>query len=159
MALILSGDAGITFPVTAGSASAVQASSGRVLQVIQANLSSTFSTTSSSYQDTGLSASITPSSASSKVLAFLCAHGGQSNSGRSAFYNLVRTSTIIREGDNLQTNTTGSNMPLSLIELDSPSTTSSVTYKSQIKTDGVGTMTMTASGNQKSSIILMEIAA
>ena len=132
---------------------------GSVLQVVQANLSSTFSTTSSSYQDTGLSASITPSSSSSKILVVLSAHGGQSNSGRSALYNLVRTSTIIREGDNLQAGTTFSNMPLVLYELDSPSTTSSVTYKSQIKTDGLGTMTMYASGNQKSSIILMEISA
>jgi hypothetical protein len=153
MPLILSGDTG---PSTVQRPAMY---AGAVLQVVQGNLPSTFSTTSSSPQDTGLSASITPSSSSSKILVFLSAHGGQSNSGRSAFYNLVRNSTIIREGDNLQSGPTNNNMPLVLMELDSPNTTSSVTYKSQIRTDGVGTMTMVASGNQKSSIILMEIAA
>ena len=156
MPLVLNSSS-ITGLAAVGGLSARQ--TGEVLQVVTANLSTTFSTSSSSYQDTGLSASITPSSSSSKILVFLSAHGGQSNSGRSAFYNLVRTSTTIREGDNLQTNTTGSNMPLVLMELDSPNTTSSITYKSQIKTDGAGTITMTASGNQKSSITLMEIAA
>jgi hypothetical protein len=131
---------------------------GSVLQVVQADLASTFSTTNSAYQDTGLSASITPSSASNKVLAILTAHGGQNTSGRSAFYNLVRGSTEIRVGDNLQTGTTFSKMPLVLMQLDSPNTTGSVTYKSQVKTDGVGTITMAVSGTQKSSLILMEIA-
>ena len=132
---------------------------GSELQVVQADLASTFSTTNVAYQDSGLSASITPSSASNKILVFLDGHGGQSDSGRSAFYNLVRNSTIIKEGDNLQIGTTGSTMPLLLIQLDSPSSTSSVTYKVQIRTDAVGTMSIRSSVNQKSSLILMEIAA
>jgi hypothetical protein len=131
---------------------------GSVLQVVQGDLASTFSTSSSSATDTGLSATITPSSSSSKILAFLDSHGGQDTNGRSCFYFLVRSSTTIKSADNLQTGTTGSNMPMVLTQLDSPSTTSAVTYKIQMKTDGAGTVTMTSSGTQISSLILMEIA-
>jgi len=134
------------------------AGAGGVLQVVQSDLASTFSTTNNTATDTGLSATITPSSSSSKILAFLDSHGGQSNSGRSCFYFLVRSSTTIKSADNLQTGTTGSNMPMVLMQLDSPSTTSAVTYKIQMRTDGVGTVTMTSSGTQISSLILMEIA-
>ncbi len=132
---------------------------GSVLQVVQADLASTFSTTNSSATDTGLSATITPTSSSSKVLVLLDAHGGQSNSGRSCFYFLVRGSTTIKSADNLQTNPTFNNMPMVLMQLDSPNTASAITYKIQMRTDGVGTVTMTSSGTQISSLILMEIAA
>jgi hypothetical protein len=131
---------------------------GSVLQVVQANLPTGFSTSSSSATDTGLSASITPSSASNKVLAILSAEGGQSNSGRSCFYTIVRGTTTIKTRDNLQAGPTNVQMPLVLMELDSPNTTSSVTYKIQMRTDGAGTVSMIASGTQTSSLILMEIA-
>jgi len=136
-----------------------QLPAGSVLQVVQADLATTFSTTNNTATDTGLSASITPSSASNKVLVFLDGHGGQDASGRSCFYFLVRGSTTIKTGDNLQTGTTGSTMPMVLMQLDSPATTSSVTYKIQMRTDGVGTVSLRASGTQVSSLILMEIAA
>ena len=136
-----------------------QLPAGTVLQVVQADLATTFSTTNNTATDTGLTASITPLSANNKILVFFDGHGGQSNSGRSCFYFLVRSSTTIKSADNLQTGPTGNNMPMVLMQLDSPSTTSSVTYKIQMRTDGVGTVTMTSSGTQISSLILMEIAA
>ena len=131
---------------------------GKVLQVVNANLSSSFSTSSSSYTDTGLFVSITPSSTSSKIMVYLAGHGGQNTSGRSCFYQVLRGSTLVARGDNLQTGTTYSEMPLVLIELDSPSTTSTITYKIQMRTDGVGTVTMNGTSTRKNSLILMEIA-
>ena len=44
---------------------------GSVLQVVQATTSTKASTTSTSYADTGLTASITPSSSSNKVLVII----------------------------------------------------------------------------------------
>ena len=77
--------------------------SGTVLQVVNANLSSSFSTSSSSYVDAGLSVSITPSSTSSKIMVYLAGHGGQNTSGRSCFYQVLRGSTLVAQADNLQT--------------------------------------------------------
>jgi hypothetical protein len=155
-------DRTLTLPDAGGtvltSASTANFPAGSVLQVVQGDLASTFSTTNNTATDTGLSATITPSSASNKILVFLDGHGGQSNSGRSCFYFLVRSSTTIKSADNLQAGTTDSVMPMVLMQLDSPSTTSAVTYKIQMRTDGVGTVTMVSSGTQASSLILMEIA-
>ena len=144
--------------LTAVSALPAAIPTGSVLQVVNANLSSGFSTSSSSYVDAGLSVSITPSSTSSKIMVYLAGHGGQSTSGRSCFYQVLRGSTLVARADNLQTGTTGSVMPLVLIELDSPSTTSATTYKIQMRTDGSGTVSMSGSSTQNSSLILMEIA-
>jgi hypothetical protein len=131
---------------------------GSVLQVVQSNLASTFSTTNSSATDTGLSATITPISSSSKILALLDAHGGQSAGNRSCFYFLVRGSTTIKSADNLAPTLSNFILPMVLMQLDSPSTTSPVTYKIQMATDGVGTATMRSTGTEISSLILMEIA-
>lgn len=130
---------------------------GAILQVVSAELGTATSTANTVFQDTGLSASITPSSASNKVMCFFQGMGGQSNSGRSAFYRLVRDSTVIKTADNLQSGPSNSIMPLVLQTLDSPATASSVTYKIQIATDGIGTMSV--SGTYKATLTLMEVAA
>jgi hypothetical protein len=62
MPTIIDGSAGITYPVVAGSSSAVQASAGKVLQVVNANLTSAASTASTTAVTTGLTATITPTS-------------------------------------------------------------------------------------------------
>ena len=72
MPTIIDGTAGITYPVVAGATSAVQASSGKVLQVVSTTKTDTFSTASTTFVDlTGLSVSITPTSTSSKILVLV----------------------------------------------------------------------------------------
>jgi hypothetical protein len=155
----VSGSTVLSLPAVTGTIlTTTSPKAGNVLQVVEGNLASTFSTSNSSPTDTGLSATITPSSTSSKILALLDAHGGQSAGNRSCFYYLVRSSTTIKEADNLAPTLSNFNLPMVLMELDSPSTASAVTYKIQMATDGVGTVTMKSSGNQISSLILMEIA-
>lgn len=128
---------------------------GKVLQVIQAEDTSQFSTTSSSMVDAGLSASITPASTSNKVLVILDGQGGQDTSGRSAKYRILRGTTQIAFKDNLQTGTSYSSMPMTIVELDSPSTTSATTYKVQVSTDAVGTMFLSNGSNSR--LILIEL--
>jgi hypothetical protein len=157
---------------------------GSVLQVVQATKTDTFSTTSTTMTDvTGLSVSITPSSASNKILVFMNLSVGGPNAGDSNHVGsqIVRGSTAIFNGD-----TRGTRMPATSIVntgqpgqmfhpnavyLDSPATTSATTYKIQIKTtnasytgcinrsgrdanDAIG-----YDGTAASSITLMEIAA
>jgi hypothetical protein len=166
LSVIIDGTAGITFPVTAGSASAVQASSGRVLQVVQATSSTTNSTAGTSYVDTGLTATITPSSSSSKVLVsvilnFYISGGGADNG---CAFQLVRGSTAFLAPLNNSvylggpTASTEIAMQFPLIYLDSPSTTSATTYKIQMLAAN-GATVVARNADNTAVMQLMEIAA
>ena len=171
MPTIIDGSLGITFPVTAGSASAVQASSGRVLQVINADYGVETSTnTSTSFTDTGLTASITPSSTTSKILVMVCQNGVNKDAGSAGSavrLNLLRGSTIILNISDLSSYTGDSIVNVtsnSAFYLDSPATTSSVTYKTQFASRISGQVSIVQSygsnnGYTRSTITLMEIAA
>jgi hypothetical protein len=134
---------------------------GKILQVVQDTLTSQFSTSSSTYADTGLTASITPSSTSNKILILLdmltCTVSGNANNGIGM--KILRDTTEIFEdawfiynfdGTAIQSNSG------SYQYTDSPSSTSSLTYKVQLKA-----RTNSASINplpSTATITLMEIA-
>ena len=149
-------------------------SAGGVLQVVQTQKTDTFSSSSTTYVDvTGMSVNITPSSTSSKILIMITMLVGQANSN-------FTLSNLLRDGVNIAQPTTSSTFPATLNAypgdglngsaqimqtlnwLDSPSTTSQITYKIQSKTTG-GTFWVNARPSQQngttvSSITLMEIA-
>jgi hypothetical protein len=118
---------------------------GGILQVVSTTKTDTFTTTSTSYADvTGLSLSITPSAASSKI--FVIVSLAYALSSPAANYNvraqIVRDSTAIGGGTSsgnrpsasfgLQNSTQGIHyVPSSHNVLDSPNTTSAITYKVQ----------------------------
>lgn len=138
---------------------------GSVLQVVQATVGAINAyTTSTAYSDAGMSASITPSSASNKVLAILNAQMSNSVSGNNAtgYFALAKGSTILAEGT-IRTYDYGGNgvynSSTGVIHfLDSPASTTSVTYKIQFKLGtGAGVYFGTEVG--LNSITLMEIAA
>jgi hypothetical protein len=143
---------------------------GSVLQVVQGTTSTEVGVNSLSYVDVGLSASITPSSASSKILIIVTCSADQvrqSNGITLSLINIVRGATQIYEkvngyGGAAVSNTTFWYMPVnpSMTYLDSPATTSSTTYKVQAKlndTSSNSTLRMQINSGT-SSIILMEIA-
>jgi hypothetical protein len=122
---------------------------GKVLQVVQTVLTTVTSTTSTSLVDiSGLSLSITPSSASNKVFILVDMALSESTANNLVAWNLVRNSTNLAVGTSAATFqqtgvaindvTTGGNALLkqSTQYLDSPSTTSATTYKIQWKTSG-----------------------
>ena len=148
------------------------AGSGAVVAVKAAFKSNTFTTTSTSFTDiTDLSITYTPTSASNKILvvATVSATGQVGTSG----FNLrfVRNTTAIGIGDAsgalTQATASGqafdSNNPASVAIsfLDSPATTSSTTYKVQMKLDaGTGYVNRTTSdayARNSSNLILMEV--
>jgi hypothetical protein len=164
----------------------VKMPAGSVLQVVSVSKTDVFSTTSQSYIDvTGLSATITPSSATSKILCIVAANAGTGDNagGVSAAARLVRDSTPIQVGDTAAGYTSTSSASLfggstdgnnsesiAISVLDSPATTSAVTYKLQvIRLESAGQVRINALGNDiasqvysqrsASSITLMEIAA
>jgi hypothetical protein len=117
---------------------------GKVLQVISTVKVDTFTTASTSLVDiTGLSVSITPSSASNKVLVIVQFHTGNDSGGDSCYFSLLRGATAIGGGTAASLRPSGFTMALSsntseaMIAgghfLDSPSTTSATTYKIQMR--------------------------
>jgi len=144
---------------------AAPAGGGKVLQVVNATYSTQTSTTSTTFADTGLTATITPTSATSKILVFVNQVGCHRNSGTNGALQLrlLRDATSIvtfekylgYNGGTVEINAGSA----STTYLDSPATTSATTYKTQLATDlGGYTLAVQANGGT-STITLMEIGA
>ena len=140
---------------------------GKVLQVVFGSTSTETRNNTNTLADTGLSASITPSATSSKVLIIVMQNGCDktaANAGNQMILKLLRGSTQI---STLTNNGGYSNyaQPLSFgtvggCLLDEPSSTSALTYKTQFScgnnTAGVGVQ---GTGGENSHITLIEIGA
>lgn len=147
---------------------------GGVLQVVQTVKTDAFTSTSQSYVDiTGVSASITPTATSSKILVLVNGIGSLADSAKVVFLKLVRGSTDIglSTGSAISDSTTQifaanatHSMPFGISFLDSPNTTSSTTYKLQGGQNTSGTNwyigRFGANDNHRAitSITLLEIA-
>jgi hypothetical protein len=146
---------------------AAPAGGGKVLQVVQGTYSTQQSSTSTSYVDTNLTASITPSAATSKVLVMI-SHQGVASSGASTGVSLklFRGATELAKLAEYAAVTSGTESNVGTVGiqyLDSPSTTSSTTYKTQFaRSAASGTVYLQSTGggaNIMSTITLMEIGA
>ena len=118
-----------------------------VIQVASTTTTALFSTSSASFVDvTGLSVTITPQSTTSKILVLANICGG--SAGSNVYLNLLRNGTNIAQSTGGTVNETAFWVPPTayinnqtpINYLDSPSTTSAVTYKIQINASG-GTTT------------------
>jgi hypothetical protein len=144
---------------------ATPAGGGKVLQVVMGTTTTSVTANNGTYVDTNLTATITPSSTSSKVLALVAQNGCYKSSGNAANginLRLLRgASNIITFAyEGLATNTTiGNNGQFSTNYLDSPATTSATTYKTQFSNGGVSANLVGVNSNATSTIILMEIGA
>ena len=141
-------------------------SSGGIIQLKSTSLSNALAMgTNSSFEDvTGFSVSITPTRADSKIFVMLCVNFSSAGAGGSRVsFRLVRDSTAIAIGDaagsreqvtgGSETSGGGGNMKNSSLNfLDSPSTTSAVTYKVQyIANDGASFQLNTSAGDSNST--------
>jgi hypothetical protein len=147
--------------------------SGIGSNVVFARKSDQFTTSSSTYVvPTGLSATITPSSATSKVLVIATVHVSQTVATAEAFVQLFRDSTEVDKSTGASTQdstfyhissaayevTRGS-----IMFLDSPATTSATTYEPRVKC-ATGSVTINRGGTSTaagavSSITVIEVAA
>lgn len=156
----------LTLPSSTGTLlSTANPQSGGVIQVVTVTKTDIFTTSSTSFVDvTGLTVSITPKFATSKIVVFMSVVNAASvQNVVSQFTKLVRNSTDI------VTFRVGAPAPdqsgsLNFNYVDSPATTSATTYKVQIRGDGavVGINTLqnnNAVNTGSSTITVMEIAA
>jgi hypothetical protein len=127
---------------------------GKILQVVQATTSTATATSSTSYTDTTLSASITPSSASNKILVII-SQSGHVYSNQTAIHEVIQA----LGGRGAIAGDISHAASVSVTYLDSPSTTSSVTYKTQAKISNADSNYTTQVSNSFSVITLLEVAA
>jgi hypothetical protein len=154
---------------------AAPAGGGKLLQVVYASSTTQTSISSASYTDTGLSGSITPTLATSKILILVTQNFAMSygaNSGAGAAVQLLRGATSVldldggsvdvvwfRSGLGNPNNVNALSLPV--FYLDSPNTTSSTTYKTQGKLSTTSNSANITFQNDSvdSVMILMEIGA
>lgn len=136
---------------------------GRIVQVVHGSYATEVASTSLTYADTGLTASITPTSASNTVLVIVQQQGLAKDAGNTGItLRIMRGASVIRDviGAALWTNNTNRNSgSLGVLYVDSPATTSSTTYKTQFALNVAAGTGWVQKDNSYSSITLMEISA
>ena len=139
----------------------ISGSFGKVLQVKLQQDSLILSLQSASYTDTGLSISITPSSTSSKILAMWNVQGDLGVAGAGWGTQLVRGSTNIFTSSVkyaiYNPASGGLRAHANYNQIDSPNTTSAVTYKVQVASYDGKIVHFNGDGAQ-TQLVLMEIA-
>ena len=181
MTVIVNGSGGITYPdstiqasanisaanITSGTLAVGRLPAGSILQVISATSTTYTTSNSATYVDSTLTASITPTTSTSKILVMVNQGFGISAAGNAGNIKLVRNSTDVQTWGFGIFYTGASDIYgySSNTYLDSPASTSVVTYKTQFnRTIGSGTTRVQYSdggigSSQISTITLMEVAA
>jgi hypothetical protein len=149
MALILSGDTGVP---------ASGMPTGSVIQVVQGTYSTATTTSSTSFVTTGLSASITPKFSTSKILVTYSStfYNGAGNRGLRIQITRAGTSIYAPNTYNMYAGSTNLVSQQSLNYLDSPATTSAITYQINFACPEGGSITAQYDSNT-ATIILMEV--
>lgn len=148
---------------------AAPAGGGKVLQVVTDTLNTNFTNATSTWTDVGLTVSITPSATTSRIMVFLSAPyvvSTRSGAVTSNYSNVraLRDSTVIQNASIGTYRNASSTDPQflgswSVAYLDSPATTSSVTYKMQAATAESSDVSVYSSSTNIASITVMEIGA
>lgn len=138
--------------------------SSKIVQIITSTVATEANSSSATYADTGLTATITPTSASNKVLIFVCQAGlrktGNTQIGLRLNNPAGGTALVQLETQAAFTNTAGEfNVGSSCcVYLDSPASTSALTYKTQFNSGaGVATASVNYPTGVVSSMMLVEV--
>lgn len=151
--------------VTSGTLPKARLPAGTVLQAVNTNYFTQTTTSGGTFVATGLSASITPSSTSSKILIF--ASGGDvasSVNNTGVAHALFRDSTNLVQFSNQGPVYTGNagntwiGTGPSVNYLDSPSTTSAITYAIYFRPQSAGPTATVQRDSTSSTMTLLEIA-
>ena len=145
---------------------------GKVLQVVSATTATSVTITSTSFTDGGLTATITPTSATSKILVFFTqpSYIFRNTDQAGAGYQILRGATAIQVADPeafyvyVGTGANAANLRAhnTVQYMDNPSSTSALTYKVQWKVASAansGTIILQPGIPDTGSITLMEIGA
>jgi hypothetical protein len=170
MPLVLDGNGDIT-GLVAGALPSNVIGAGGILQVVSNTTQTSTTVASATPADTTLTATITPTSSTSKILVIVQqqARFSRSSLEQGVALTLLRgATTLVNQGDRYGGYIYGAGittvemaLQIPIVYLDSPATTSSTTYKLQgrvLATTSSGTVIFQQE-SQMSTITLMEIAA
>jgi hypothetical protein len=134
----------------------------RIVQIVTATTNTTKSTSSSTLVDSNLTATITPTSASNKILVFATQNGcikEGSNTSIKLFLRRGATDISYMVGYGAYTNSSAANNigTVSTVFLDSPATTSATTYKTMVSSEANTAQILVQHAGEASTITLMEI--
>ena len=134
----------------------------KVVQIIYASTGSEITVSNNTFTDTNLTGTITPTSASNKVLVMVTHGANQKDTNNTSMaMRLMRGATEIAKmmGDGGKTGAAGrlDFGGTSVNYLDSPATTSATTYKTQFMSQGGNASVACQTSGSLSSIILMEV--
>jgi hypothetical protein len=138
---------------------------GSIIQVVNYQLNSGTSTTSSSDVDTGLNVSITPTSSTSKILIIVSASIRATGSGGNTYFygklwrGAISSGTLLYDGFPMMGNYGSTDIRgiANVTILDSPSTTSTITYRFSMNAGYAPTVYINST-TSPSTITVMEIA-
>ncbi len=137
--------------------------SSKVIQIVTATTNTQVSIATTTFTDTGLTATITPTSASNKILVFVSQNGlGKTGSTTMAYdVKLLRGATNVAfpvyQGGVVRTIDEVYTASASGTYLDAPATTSATTYKTQFRGTAATFACHVQYYNPDSSIVLMEV--
>lgn len=138
----------------------------RILQVVQANVTTQAASTTTTYADTGLQATITPRFSSSLILVMYSQNCYTQGTGTSLGLRLVRQlpspNTVLRTDADLCYGTnSGLLAQQTFFLLDNPGTTSALTYKTQFARllGGSTVFVNTNNAQNTGNIVIMEVSA
>lgn len=126
----------------------------------QTTSTTAFSTTSSTFQTTNLSASITPSSTSARIKITITGAGRSAVATNAAFFSLFRGSTNLGSANgfvDVQGDGAGVNAPVAITYIDSPASTSSQTYSVKLRSADNASNTTFGTNGATQVMILEEI--
>jgi hypothetical protein len=138
---------------------------GKLLQVVTGTTSTQAINSTSTFADTGLTATITPTAATSRILVFVHHtnnYKGNGNANNGLYIRLLRDATeLVLTPSDLGYNGQLQDLyfSTSLSFDDSPSSTSALTYKTQFRNSGNHADVRVQRDSRASSIVLMEIGA
>jgi hypothetical protein len=143
--------------------------SGRIIQSLQYSTTTTVFQTSATYATTGLTGTITPTSASSKILVLVSQNGlSKEQADTYGRLRLVRTlsgvTTTLSEFEKSFSRLAGSPAIMgvggaSLSYIDTPNTTSSITYRTEVQNANAAGFVSVQQQGSESTLILIEVSA
>ena len=131
----------------------------RVLQVIEGRSTTQVANATTSYVDTGLTATITPQATTNKILVIATTPIYMADSDCNVFLQVLRGGTSLAVNQQNDSNSPNAQTTSSMVILDTPATTSATTYKVQFKNNVSSRTSYAMNASQFGSIILVEISA
>ena len=131
----------------------------RVLQVIEGRSTTQVANTTTSYVDSGLTATITPQATTNKILVIATTPVYMADADCNVVLQVLRGGTSLAVNNQNDSNSANAQQTSSMIILDTPATTSATTYKVQFKNNTASRSSYVMNASQFGSIILVEISA